>query len=121
VNESPVDIQDRAVFKQYTLFVLGAGASYEVGLPLGPDLAKSIRSKMELYWDEVKHRITKGDTDLFQQMIRKHQGEAQPCHAAAWRIRDGILLSSSIDDFLDIHSHDPLMNRLGKMSIVKRS
>lgn len=38
---------------------------------------------------------------------------------AAWCIRDGILLSSSIDEFLDIHRSDEKIQLMGKAAIVR--
>jgi hypothetical protein len=38
---------------------------------------------------------------------------------AAWLIRDGVLLSSSIDDFLDIHHQNERVVHIGKAAIVK--
>jgi hypothetical protein len=39
------------MFTRRTLFVLGAGASFEADLPLGTGLAKAIRKKMDVRFE----------------------------------------------------------------------
>jgi hypothetical protein len=60
------------MFKRRTLFILGAGASYEACLPTGVSLAKIIREKMDVRFGEGNKRIGGGDYDLFGQIITTH-------------------------------------------------
>lgn len=98
------------MLRSKTVFVIGAGASKEVGLPIGSELASTIRAKMDI--DGT------GDKDLFNEIIRL-SGNENEYRRAASRIREGIILSESIDNFLDKNNSDPFINLYGKAAIVK--
>jgi hypothetical protein len=57
--------------------------------------------------------------DLYSQMTGQMRNNVQEFQQAAWRIRDGIALAQSIDDFLDIHRNNANLNLYGKAAIVK--
>lgn len=108
------------MFRKRTLFVVGAGASAEVGLPVGTELAKIIGNKLDIRFDDFGQRhIGSGDKDLFGQFHQQYRDEINEYQKACWLIRDGILLSNSIDDFLDVHGNNERVRRVGKASIVK--
>jgi len=107
------------MFKRNTLFVVGAGASHEFGLPTGRKLTSIIKEKMDIRFEDFNKNIGTGDLDLFSQLTRQTQVNSNEFQQAAWVIRDGIDLVQSIDDFLDIHQTNPLVNRYGKAVIVK--
>ena len=107
------------MFKRQTLFILGAGASEEVGLPLGAGLAERIRNKMDIRFEGDNRPVGAGDHDLFGRLTQSMQKEATEYQDAAWLIRDGISLSQSIDDFLDLHRTNKYVNLYGKAAIVK--
>jgi hypothetical protein len=107
------------MFKRRTLFILGAGSSAEVGLPLGKELAAVIGKKMDIVFDDGFNPIGHGDFPLFGQITAPRRNESQAYQTAAWRIRDGVRFSQSIDDFLDQHRNNTHVNRYGKAAIVK--
>jgi hypothetical protein len=107
------------MFKRHTLFVVGAGASVEVGLPLGKRLASIIMGKMDIRFEGFNQQIGTGDTDLFVQLTRQLQTDVREFQEAAWLIRDGIGLAQSIDDFLDLHRTNEYVNLYGKAAIIK--
>jgi hypothetical protein len=108
------------MFKRPTLFVLGAGSSAEVGLPLGTQLAGIIGKKTDIrFGDFGKKHIGSGDAELFAQVIHRYRQEESAYQQAAWLIRDGISLARSIDDFLDLHRSNAYVNRYGKAAIVR--
>jgi hypothetical protein len=80
------------MFASKTVFVLGAGASSEVGLPLGRDLAKGISEDLDLRRDEFG-KITTGNATLFDLVASRSPSEARAYDAAARAISEGILLS----------------------------
>jgi hypothetical protein len=106
------------MFKRRTLFIVGAGASSEVGLPVGTQLARTIAEKLNVQMD-IGRVSSAGDPELFLQFRRVYRNEFNEYISAAHLIRDGIKLSSSIDDFLDIHSADLRVKRVGKAAIVR--
>jgi hypothetical protein len=107
------------MFKRRTLFVLGAGASFEANLPVGLGLAKMIVKKLDVRVGDHGRNIGEGDGALLQQFKDQFPADFNGYLQAGWRIRDGLPTASSIDDFLDMHSHDELMQLAGKAAIVK--
>lgn len=107
------------MFTRRTLFVLGAGSSFEAGLPLGTGLAKIIRHKMDIRFERFVQPIGSGDHDLFAHIAHLHPQEADAFEQAAWRIGKGLGLAQSIDDFLDQHRSDKYLNHYGKTAIAR--
>jgi len=68
------------MFHRQTLFVLGAGGSYEAGLPVGTELAKTIQKKMDIRLGEFNNTIGSGDKDLYhkQNMLLLKPANAMP-------------------------------------------
>src|SRR5262245_59274968 len=98
------------MFNRRTLFVLGAGASVEAGMPTSPELADTIGKKMDIRFDWGQSHVGAGDLELYRQITDQQRTNVKELQAAGWLIRDGITLSQSIDDFLDGHRHDPHVN-----------
>ncbi|PAY03366.1 hypothetical protein CK489_39615 [Bradyrhizobium sp. UFLA03-84] len=107
------------MFKKKTLFVLGAGSSYEVNVPVGLGLAKAIGTKLDVRLGDYNRNIGEGDKYLLGQFQNQLPQQFNEYLAAGWRIRDGLPTANSIDDFLDMHSHDEQMQLIGKAAIVK--
>lgn len=104
------------MFKKRTLFILGAGASKEVNIPLGAELAKQISSLLYLPYG--------GPTDsagghLLEQIYARFPQSDNRYQKAALAIHKGVRLAGSIDDFLDRHNADDSMQRVGEAAIVK--
>lgn len=101
-----------------TVYVIGAGASYELGLPLGKDLKNLIAGRLSIN----KNGSPSGDEDIRAVM----QSEVNA---------DGVLLSQyidqanfvaqnlpaaiSIDNFIDAHRGNEQIEKLGKLAIVR--
>ncbi len=96
----------------------GAGASYEVGFPLGSELKKIISSKLNLYLDSIGRPIGSGDIRILDKLRSKFGPLPEDYLKACWQIRDGIILSDSIDDFINIHQHDEQIATCGKLAIA---
>ena len=106
------------MFNRRTLFIVGAGASEEAGLPVGTGLANAIRSRLDLGVNSIGNP-TKGDGLLYSQFMKDAPGPVAGFQRAFNTIRDGILLSNSIDDFLNVHQKDAPIVEVGKASIVR--
>ena len=63
--------------------------------------------------------IGSGDLELFQHIRSAFRDNARDYQHVGWLIRDGIALSQSIDDFLDLHRANSKVNLYGKAAIVK--
>jgi len=100
------------MFKRKTLFVLGAGASYEVGLPVGVTLARTISHMLD-----VDPSSPVGG--LLGQLYNQRRLSSNDYHRAAMQISKGVRFTNSIDDYLDRHSNDENIQLVGKLAIVK--
>src|ERR1700722_19142708 len=105
------------MFKRDTLFIIGAGASQEVGFPLGTELAKLIGSRLVRGVTDDR-RAVYADPEFFDQIHRTFPKNINELYAAAQRITEGIQLTNSIDDFLNVHSADDLIKPVGKAAII---
>lgn len=109
------------MFKQKTTIIVGAGASCELGLPSGDGLKLQIAEILRPSRDNVY-----GFADRTMQQIMEGLGghsyhqigaKLQPYWAAAERIRRGLPLAFSIDNFLFSHQNDVCLVELGKLAI----
>jgi hypothetical protein len=107
------------MFKRRTLFILGAGASCEAGLPTGVALAKIIREKMDVRFGETNKLIGEGDHSLYAHIRNTYPKDGDTFWKAARRIKAGLGFAQSIDDFLDQHRSDAHVNLYGKAAIVR--
>jgi hypothetical protein len=106
------------MFRRKTLFIVGAGASEEFGLPLSTLLARQITNKMDIRFERGSKFIGSGDRRLYDQLVRL-KGSASEWQSAAMRIRDGLPFAQSIDDFLDQRRTDSWINLYGKSAICQ--
>src|SRR5271169_6402519 len=104
------------MFKKRTLFVLGAGASAELKLPIGGELAKKIASLLTV--DPQSPQNPDGER-LLGQLYDRYPLPHNGYHRAAQAISEGVAFANSIDDFLDRHSADENIQRVGKAAIVR--
>jgi hypothetical protein len=92
------------LFNKPVVFVIGAGASYEVGLPLGIDLTRRVAEAMNVR-----------ESSLMRAMRAPTVG---PAAAAANRLNRVLPTFDSIDEALHWLSDDPLAVELGKIGIA---
>ncbi len=102
---------------QPTVFVLGAGASFEAGFPLGSELASQIADEVDVPrsaqndWQYEK-------IELMEIIARQFGNDKSAAIKAARQIRRGILHSHSIDDYINLHSNDQVVVKYGKLAIA---
>lgn len=104
-----------------TVFIVGAGASKEAGLPVGKELIDIIAERLNYHVRNGTLNPELGDPDILDVLQQHaHTPPEMGAHiAAAMRIRDGIIYSNSIDSFIDIHREDAKIQMCGKLAIVK--
>lgn len=106
-----------------TVFILGAGASAEVGLPVGEALKSIIAAKLDIRSD-LNRGLNFGDERIKEafrerdRLLGVIQNNINPYMHAAWRLRDALPHATSIDNFLDAHKDDELAKVFGKLGIV---
>jgi hypothetical protein len=110
------------MFTSKTVFIVGAGASSEVGLPVGRELTSRISKLLNLHidWEQVKS----GDAQIYETLKQLIHREPDKWHgnrliASARHIGEAMELATSIDTFLESFSGDHERITLGKLGIAK--
>lgn len=106
------------MFKNKTVFVVGAGGSFEVGLPIGDGLALNIADKLNF-----KSGSEGGDYEIDQAMQMmvgaRYTRDMVPWYDASHRISRSMPLALSIDNYLHTHSNDEIVVKIGKLAIAR--
>jgi hypothetical protein len=105
-----------AMFKHRTLFIVGAGASAELGLPVGGTLASKIAELLETRTSEL---VRDDGNELVHDVQMKHPLQNNGYIQAARAISAGVMFANSIDDYLDRHADNLPIQRVGRPAIVK--
>jgi hypothetical protein len=105
-----------------TVLVLGAGASAEVGLPIGSVLTRTIRSLLDLRTEAG--RLVSGDELLLQALrlsvkTRAWPGQPETLQAVARGIAAGMLPAASIDNYVHAHRGRPEIVLCAKLAIAR--
>jgi len=105
------------MFKSKTLFIVGAGASKEAGLPVGNELTATISEKIDIKFRNFNEQIS-GEYEI-SDALRQHTrnigepGEFNSYLNACWRIRDAMPQAISIDNFIEAHQGDEKIELCG--------
>jgi hypothetical protein len=106
-----------------TTFVVGAGASCELGLPSGDQLKDDIRDVLATTTEHAFRIADKVLLEGLQQMFpRLHtddQTTISKMAAAADRICRGLPMAQSIDNYLHTHQEDLFVRRAGMAAIAR--
>ena len=109
------------MFDKKTVFVVGAGGSCEVGLPLGDELKAKIAKCVDIKFENGQRQIS-GDTNITEALrilcrdigVQSINGHLH----AGWAISSGMPQAISIDNFLHTHADDSNIKLVGKLGIV---
>src|SRR2546430_729177 len=98
------------MFKSKTVFIVGAGASQEAGLPTGAQLKDIIAEKLNLTY-KLGIDPTSPDTGdraiawaLVEHVRKIGNNDINPYLFEAWKIRDAMPQAISIDNYIDAHN-----------------
>jgi hypothetical protein len=109
------------LIKTNTVFILGAGANVEVGMPTGVKLAEEISTYLQIVPQKPPRQGNQyfRDQKLDQAIRYNQRPELDALMEAASAISNGILTARSIDEFLDSFSANPAFSKVGKMAILR--
>jgi hypothetical protein len=109
------------MIKGKTVFVLGAGASNEAGLPTGSELAEAIAGLLDIKFDHGTQFSGSYEVALALRALVYSQNsrDINPYLYKAWAIRDATPLVLSIDNFIDAHRGDEKIEICGKLGIAR--
>lgn len=108
-------------FRRETLFIVGAGASCELGFPSGPKLLGNIATSLDVRFDYTQQ--ISGSHEVMS-AYRRHHGTNTPDENindylhAGWRLRDAAKIARSIDNAIDQNLDDPKVPLVGKFAIA---
>lgn len=110
------------MFRAKTLLVLGAGASLEVGLPIGETLLKQISELLDFRF-EFGERLTSGDYTLLHALksVLDEGGDVKNLNehlSAGQQLRKSAQQALSIDNVIDA-LEDPKVELVGKLGILR--
>lgn len=104
-----------------TVIVLGAGASYEFGLPVGEGLKHQISNFLDYRYESGQ--LANGDEFIYNALrIAEQEAGTRVMDrflASARSIAQGLLLTYSIDNYLNNHRDDNAIALCGKLGIVR--
>lgn len=112
------------MFKDNTVFVIGAGASAEFGLPVGSKLLEIIRDDCNIIldqWGAYQHGSQTILAHYDKIYGRQHSSQIAEINlrlTKSWQIRDGIESAESIDEYIFRYSNDPIISEVGKLHIA---
>jgi hypothetical protein len=105
-----------------TVIVVGAGASHELGLPLGSELKQLVAKALDIQYEHGIRQISGSkEIDAAFRLAVQEEGDRDinPFLYASWRIRDAMPQAISIDNFIDAHAGDKKLELAGKLGIAQ--
>ncbi|NML72742.1 hypothetical protein HHL25_01255 [Rhizobium sp. S-51] len=109
------------MFFKKTVFVVGAGASKELGLPIGNELKDQIARKLHITFPDGFNLGT-GDRDIYNAvklyLRSKGQSDGNPYWSAGRSIASAMPQAISIDNFMHTHYDDDKIVLMGKLAIA---
>jgi hypothetical protein len=120
------------MFKSNTVFILGAGASKEAGLPTGAELREQIGRRLDLRFDPLAHGLPRSGDPAILAALRefakdrqppelrgRQQADINPYLREGHRIREAMVQAISIDNFIDAHPGNDALELIGKLAIAR--
>lgn len=107
------------MFERKTVFVVGAGASNELGLPMGSALASGIGDRLQPQGTDFGASL--GDallTYAINLLADNSRGSGERFFKAAQMISRAMPQTLSIDNFLHAHADNPTLIQTGKLGIA---
>ena len=108
------------MFTRPIVFVVGAGASKEYGLPTGVELKNEIADDVRFRFEPLEHEPTSGSKELFR-VLKSEFGDNRTRYVkAGQRLSGAMSLHPSMDEALHYSADDPEIVELGKIAIAHR-
>lgn len=106
------------------VFIIGAGASAEVGMPVGEQLKPVISDLLDLEVDQFHSHIGKGSQQIYQALhkhtdnLKHNTGLFHEYLYEGKHISKALPLGQSIDNFIDNHRGNEKIELCGKLAIA---
>jgi hypothetical protein len=106
-------------FKKRTIFILGAGASAEVKMPVGSKLKEAVAGSLNFRRDR-RNRLISGDGDLLDALKLQFGNDAKRYIDAGAELARAMPVFVSIDEAIHFYSGNAELVRLGKSEIIRQ-
>lgn len=110
------------MFRNKVALIVGAGASHELGFPLGSELKTKLQSVLDIKFKHGSEQFS-GDYQIVEALRHFAQQndfrDINPYLHAGWAIRDAMPTTGSIDSFLQTHSKNDKIVLMGKLGIAR--
>ncbi|MES0094597.1 hypothetical protein [Mesorhizobium sp. M0030] len=110
------------MFKKKTVLILGAGASYEAGLPVGDmlktQIADGLRVRKTDEWYGSWAVADKGLVEAIRSLDKSGHYKTGEIQDTCKRISSALPLARSIDNYLHSHKDSKAIEKCGKVGIV---
>ena len=112
------------MYKTSTVFIVGAGASFEIGMPTGVALRDTIRQQVDIKFEfgsrpiSGSHRIAKALETKLPLNTNANAEEYNKCLAAGWHISQALGQAISIDNFVE-NLEDERIEVMAKLAIAE--
>src|SRR3982074_1056475 len=104
-------VERAEMIRHKTLFVIGAGAGFDVDMPLGSRLSEEIAQKLNIKFSDYNTQAS-GDREIVERVRRKANAEnrnGNEYRQAGVNVSMGIGYARSIDSYLNAHTGDELV------------
>lgn len=104
-----------------TAFVIGAGAGFDIGMPLGDKLSSIIASKLNIKYGEGGTKLQSGDPEIMmalQEITQAAKVDVNEYRAAGCNVAAGIGFTRSIDSYLNAHAGNKKVETCAKLAIA---
>ena len=108
------------MFPVATVFVVGAGAGSDIGMPVGSVLSETIARKLDFSFDGGE--LKRGDPEImstFNRLAATENSKVDDWIIAGRSIARGIQYTRSIDSYINSHREDAKIRDCAKLAIVK--
>ena len=99
-----------------TVFIIGAGANVEIGMPSGEELKKEIGEHLD--FSQIAKGGVSGNPIIYRAMEKALGRKNEQIFKLASTIKEAMLHSISIDNFIDAHRHEAEIALCAKLAIV---
>jgi len=109
------------MFSVPTVFVIGAGAGKDVGMPVGSELSVEIANKLNIKHKDFGPELVSGDYEISAALrrIAKAKGENyNDWRSAGCMVATGINYTRSVDSYLNAHKDNEKVKVCGKLAIA---
>jgi hypothetical protein len=110
------------MFTNKVALIVGAGASSELGFPLGLDLKTKLQKVLDIKFRHFSEQFS-GDyhiVDALRGIVHEQgSGDINPYLHAGWAIRDAMPTTTSIDSFLQTHNGNEKIITMAKLGIAR--